>query len=219
MTGTRRAAFFDLDSTVLRIDTGRSWVKFQVARGAMGRRDLAQSVYWSLLYKAAVLDIETLATRLVAGVAGQAEADMLEACAIWQAAHVLPEIAGPARAAIARHLAAGDVVALLTGATQYAAEPVAAHLGVPHVLSTRLEVADGRFTGRLAVRGFAEHKVALAEHFADAQGVDLGRSTFYTDSFHDVAMLERVGTPVAVNADPRLARHARARGWLAQQWR
>ena len=215
----RAAAFFDLDSTVLRIDTGRSWVKFQVARGAMGRRDRAQSLYWSLLYKAAVLDIETLATRLVAGLAGQAEAEMVEACAIWQAQDVLPQIAGPARAAIARHLAAGDVVALLTGATQYAAEPVAAHLGVPHVLSTRLEVGGGRFTGRLAVRGFADHKVGLAEQFAAVHDVDLGRSAFYTDSYTDLKMLERVGTPVAINPDPRLARHARARGWLAQQWR
>lgn len=215
----RCAAFFDLDSTVLRIDTGSSWVKFQVRRGEMGKRDLARSLYWSLLYKAAVLDIETLATKLVAGVAGDAEADMLAACAVWQAEDVLPNIAGPARAAIARHRERGDVLALLTGATQYAATPVAEHLGVPHVLSTQLEVQGGRFTGKLAQRGFGDHKVTLAEAFAAEHGVDLAASTFYSDSFHDLAMLERVGHPVAVNADPRLARHARRRGWPAQHWR
>ncbi|MEZ5670835.1 MAG: HAD-IB family hydrolase [Alphaproteobacteria bacterium] len=212
-----RAAFFDLDDTILRADTGTSWMKFRYRRGEIGRRELARTAYWSVLYKLAVLDIETLASRLVADIAGQPEADMLAACAAWHP-EVLALITPAARTTIAAHQAAGDVVALLTGATQYAAEPVAAHLGVPHVLSTRLEVAGGRFTGKLAARGFGAHKVALAERFAVEHGVDLARSTFYSDSYHDRPMLERVGHPVAVNADLRLGALAWRRGWPRQRW-
>ncbi|MEZ4365889.1 MAG: haloacid dehalogenase-like hydrolase [Kofleriaceae bacterium] len=60
-----RAAFFDLDDTILRADTGTSWMKFRYRRGEIGRRELARTAYWSVLYKLAVLDIETLASRLV----------------------------------------------------------------------------------------------------------------------------------------------------------
>ena len=214
-----RAAFFDLDNTVLRIDTGASYARFRYRRGELRRRELTKSVYWGLLYKAAVLDLDVLATKLVAGIAGAPEAEMRAACAEWAPRDVLPQIAGPARAAIARHQAAGDVVALLTGATQYAADPVAAHLGIAHVLSTRLEVECGHFTGRMAARGFGVHKVEQAEQFAKAHDLDLGASWFYSDSYHDRPMLERVGHPVAVNPDVRLGRLARARGWRAERWR
>ena len=48
--------------------------------------------------------------------------------------------------------------------------------------------------------------------------IDLARSAFYSDSYNDLPMLERVGTPVAVNPDQRLRRHARRAGWRIEQW-
>jgi phosphoserine phosphatase len=107
---------------------------------------------------------------------------------------------------------------MLTGSTQYAAEAVSAGVGIEHTLCSRLEVVDGRFTGRLAERCFGVHKVTLAERFAADHGIDLGRSAFYSDSYNDLPMLERVGTPVAVNPDQRLRRHARRAGWRIEQW-
>jgi HAD superfamily hydrolase (TIGR01490 family) len=123
-----------------------------------------------------------------------------------------------ARHAVDTHRAKGDVIVLATGATQYAALAVAGGLGIEHTLCSRLEVDRGRFTGRLAAMCFGPHKVTLAEGFAAAQGIDLARSTFYSDSYNDLPMLERVGTAVAVNPDVRLWRHARRRGWRVEQW-
>ena len=54
------AAFFDMDRTVLRIDTGMSWMKFLHRRGELSRLGLARAVYWSALYKVALLDMESL---------------------------------------------------------------------------------------------------------------------------------------------------------------
>jgi len=48
--------------------------------------------------------------------------------------------------------------------------------------------------------------------------IDLAHSYFYSDSYNDLPMLERVGTAVAVNPDSRLRRHARRRGWSVQSW-
>ena len=47
---------------------------------------------------------------------------------------------------------------------------------------------------------------------------DLGASWFYTDSYTDLPMLERVAHRVAVNPDPRLRRTARSRGWPVEDW-
>lgn len=213
------AALFDLDHTVLTSDTGMSWMRFQRRRGELSSLGLARAVWWSLLYKAAVLDMETLAARLCAEIAGQPEDEMIAKATVWYEADVVPMIAPAARHAIARHRAAGEVIALATGATQYAAEAVARGLGIEHTLCSRLEVEGGRFTGKLAAMCFGRHKVPLAEAFADRHDVDLARSTFYSDSYNDLPLLERVGTPVAVNPDLRLWRHARRRGWRIEQWR
>jgi putative phosphoserine phosphatase/1-acylglycerol-3-phosphate O-acyltransferase len=103
---------------------------------------------------------------------------------------------------------------ILTGATRYLAEPVAADLGIEHVLVTQLVVRDGRFTGEV-IRPvcYGAGKTYWAERFAAGREIDLGRSYFYTDSITDLPVLERVGEPRIVNPDPRLGRVAARRGW------
>lgn len=218
MTATSIGAFFDMDRTLLSIDTGTSWMRWLYGRGELSRAGLARALWWSALYKAAVLDLEALATRLVADLAGQAEADMIARCVEWHRDCVDGTVAPAARKALARHRERGDAIVLLTGSTQYAAETVAARLGIADVLCSRLEVEGGRFTGRLAARCFGAHKVTLAEQFAAARGIDLRRSWFYSDSYNDLPMLSRVGNAVVVNPDGRLRRHARRARWPVEAW-
>jgi len=52
------AALFDMDNTLLRVDTGMSWTKFLYRRGELPRSMLAKAMYWATLYKLAVLDME-----------------------------------------------------------------------------------------------------------------------------------------------------------------
>ena len=214
----RAAAFFDLDHTVLRKDTGMSWMRFLRRRGELSAAELARATWWALLYKAAVLDMEALATRLALDLDGQSEAEMAEKARIWHATDVAPMIRPAARHAIKVHRAAGDVLAIATGATQYSAEEVARGLGIEPTLCSRLEIEGGTFTGRLATMCFGHHKVAAVTAFAAEHDIDLARSTFYSDSYNDLPLLEHVGTAVAVNPDVRLWRHARRRGWRIEQW-
>lgn len=213
-----RAAFFDMDHTVLTIDTGMSWMRFLRRRGELPLVEMARAVYWSLLYKAAILDLESLATRLVRDLAGEAEADMRAKTELWFRTDVGPRVAARAARSIERHRRAGDMVVLLTGSTQFAAEELGRNLGMDHTLSTRIEVRDGRFTGRLERLCFGRHKVTIAEAFAAEHGIDLGTSVFYSDSYNDKPMLERVGEAVAVNPDARLYGHALRRGWRIERW-
>jgi len=216
--GRVRAAFFDMDNTLLRVETGMSWVKFLYKRGELPPGMVVKAIYWQALYKLAVLDMETVFTKLVLGLRGDSEAEMIAKCDIWYREHVAPEVAPAARVAIEHHRRAGHLIVLATGSTQYAARPVARGVGIDHVLSSELEVLQGVFTGRPAAFCFGHHKVALAERWAARHGVDLAASYFYSDSYNDLPLLERVGTAVAVNADARLRRHARRRGWAAPRW-
>lgn len=215
---TAAAAFFDMDKTLLCVETGMSWVRFLHGRGELPPQMLAKAVYWSALYRLAVLDMEAVFTRLVEDLRGDPEADMIAKCEIWYRRDIEPEIAPAARVAVEHHRRAGHLVVLATGSTQYAAGPVARGVGIEHVLSSVLEVEGGAFTGRARALCFGHHKVRLAEDWARAHGVDLARSYFYSDSYNDRPMLERVGTAVAVNPDARLLRLARRRGWAIRRW-
>jgi len=206
-----------MDRTVLRIDSGMSWMKFMYRRGELSRRGLVRATWWSMQYKLALLDIETLAQRLVADLAGDPEEEMLAKCEVWYRAYVEHEVAPEAVRAIERHRAAGERVVLLTASTQYVAEVVARSLGMD-TLCSRLEVADGEFTGRIEQLCYGPNKVSIAERFAAEEGLDLDASSFYSDSFTDLPMLERVGTPVVVNPDARLGVVARRRNWPVERW-
>jgi HAD superfamily hydrolase (TIGR01490 family) len=212
------AAFFDMDRTLLRIDTGTSWTRFLYRRGELPLSMVARVLYWTSLYKLAVLDMEAVVTRLVADLAGDPEHEMIAKCELWYREHIAPEIAPAARVAVDYHRQAGHAIVLATGSTVYAARPVARGIGIDHVLATELEVERGAFTGRASTLCFGRHKVVLAERWADTHGVDLERSFFYSDSYNDLPMLSRVGKAIAVNPDTRLARHARRHGWPIQHW-
>ena len=213
-----RAAFFDMDNTLLSVDSGMSYTRFRYRRGELTPSMVARALYWSTLYKLAVLDMESVFTRLCLHLRGDSEAEMIATCDIWYREDVEPAIAPAARVAVEHHRQAGHLVVLATGSTAYAARPVARGVGIEHVLSSELEVEAGAFTGRASALCFGTHKVALAERWAARHAVDLRNSYFYSDSFNDLPMLERVGTAIAVNPDPRLRRLARRRGWAIQQW-
>jgi HAD superfamily hydrolase (TIGR01490 family) len=212
------AAFFDMDNTLLTVDTGLSWTRFLYKRGELPTAMVAKALYWSTLYKLAVLDMESVFTKLCMNLRGDSEAEMIAKCAIWYRQDVEPYIAPAARVALEYHREQGHVVVLATGSTIYAARPVAAGVGIEHVLSSELEVEEGAFTGKPRALCFGHHKVKLAEQWATSHGIDLASSYFYSDSYNDLPMLERVGHAIAINADARLARLAKQRGWPMMRW-
>jgi HAD superfamily hydrolase (TIGR01490 family) len=213
-----KAAFFDMDNTLLRGDSGMSWTRFLYKRGELPTQMVAKALYWSTLYKLAVLDMESVFTKLCLDLRGDSEEEMIAKCDIWYRQDVAPLIAPAARVAIEAHRSAGHVIVLATGSTAYAARPVAKGVGIEHVLATELEVHGGKFTGRPRTLCFGHHKVLLAEKWAEQHGIDLATSYFYSDSYNDLPMLKRVGKAVAINPDARLRRHARKNGWSISQW-
>jgi HAD superfamily hydrolase (TIGR01490 family) len=214
------AAFFDMDLTLLAINSGREWIRFLRRRGEMSFFEMLRALGWIAQYRLAILDIDAITTKTVGDMRGDPEQEMIDKCRIFFDEIVAPSITRAGFDAIARHRRDGHAIALLSGGTQYITELVAARLEIDHVLCNRLSVTDGAFDGTYRKPVCYGHgKVHYAEAFAQERGVDLDESFFYTDSFTDLPMLERVKHRRVVNPDARLLRHARKRGWSIETWR
>lgn len=133
---------------------------------------------------------------------------------------ILPRVSSEGAAALAEHRRQGHLTILLSGSIQPLVTRLGAALGADLAVGTRLEVVDGRFTGRLAGGHIAAgQKVARVTRLAAELGIDLTNSYCYADHRSDLAMLECFGHPVPTNPDPALARAARERGWQVRQLR
>jgi HAD superfamily hydrolase (TIGR01490 family) len=217
--GERKAALFDMDRTLVRIDSATLYVRHQRRKGGATARDVARVAYWMLQYTLGVIDAQRVAQKALESFKGKREQWLWEQCEEMFSESVLTHVAQAGRDAVARHRAQGDFIAIVTGATPYATLPLARELGIEHVVATELEVAEGAFTGRvIEPMSYGAGKIVLAERLAQQHGVTLDDATFYSDSITDLPLLERVGTPVAINADARLRRIARKRGWRMETW-
>jgi HAD superfamily hydrolase (TIGR01490 family) len=212
-------AFFDIDHTVLEINSGTMWIRHLWRTDRMSTVELVRSSWWLVQYRFGMLDFDAMSARVVAQYRGREEAPLREEVERWFEAELAWAICTRAREQIEDHRAQGHVIALLTSATRYLSIPVARAVGVDHILCTEVEVDQGLFTGKLAPPAcYGAGKVTHAERFAGAHAIDLDASYFYTDSYSDLPMLERVGFPRVINPDPRLRRAAARLGWPVEQW-
>jgi HAD superfamily hydrolase (TIGR01490 family) len=215
----RRAAFFDLDGTLLRVNSAALWVQRERRLGKVSKRQLARALFYFAAYRLSFIDIEQVFREALATIRGEEEATFRDVTRSWYREEVAPRAAPGAFATVEAHRARGDLLVLVTSSSLYASEEAQVQFGLDEILCTRYELKDGRFTGA-AIRPycFGEGKVSLAEELAARLDVDLNASAFYTDSYTDVPLLARVGAPYVVNPDPRLRLEARRRRWPVLNW-
>jgi HAD superfamily hydrolase (TIGR01490 family) len=210
-----KLALFDLDHTLLDGDSDALWGRFLVGEGAVDPEEYRrEGTRYMAEYRAGRLDIhEFLAFGLKPlrdNTPERLEGWRTRFLGEW----VRPRIPEAARALLARHREAGHVLAIITASNSFITAPVAAELGVPHLIATEPERDGARFTGRVAGPPcFREGKVAKLEAWLARSGAAAQETWFYSDSHNDLPLLERVDHPVAVNPDEVLARVANERGW------
>jgi HAD superfamily hydrolase (TIGR01490 family) len=216
---SRVGAFFDLDRTLVACNTGRLFLRDLRRRGEISMGRGLRAMGWLAKYHFSLIDVDAMAHKILQGVRGWSEQEFEERCRRLVEDDILPLLLPAALRKIEQHRKDGHLLAILSTAPSYVAGPIAKILGMDEVVSTRLEVEDGQLTGRvIAPACFGAGKVHWAEALGRARNVDLDRSWFYTDSYSDLPMLERVGHQVVVNPDPRLRRAARQRGWTVESW-
>lgn len=213
-------ALFDMDRTLLDINTATLYVRWRRRRGLSTNLDILRVAFWMLKYKFGILDAPRVAEKVMQRFRGDREDELQFDCSQWYRTEVRSHILARGRATIEKHRAAGAILALVTSATRYAAVPLANELGIAHVVCTELEVdAEGRFTGRITnPMCFGEGKVHRATNWARSLGLNISEAYFYTDSITDAPLLGIVAHPIAVNPDPRLRRLAMANTWAIEDW-
>lgn len=213
-----KVTLFDLDHTLLAGDSDYEWGQFLVDHGVLAREEYeAQNARFFEQYKAGTLDIHEYLGFALRPLAAHTAEELARWHAQFMRERILPMIGTPARELVARHLAAGELCAVVTATNSFVTAPIAREFGVPHLIATEPEAVDGRFTGKVAgLPCFREGKIARVQAWLGGFGQrleTLAESRFYSDSHNDLPLLERVRQPVAVDPDAALAAEAARRGW------
>ncbi|MGF6769377.1 HAD superfamily hydrolase (TIGR01490 family) [Paraburkholderia sp. GAS199] len=219
---SRNLALFDLDHTLLPLDSDQAWAHFIADLGIEGAARHAEEIdgYYRQ-YVAGTLDMSAYLNYTLAPLARHSR-EQLDA---WHS-QFMRDIIAPATLPAAldlvrRHHEAGDLCCIVTATNEFITQPIGKALGFEHLLGIQLgtEGGDplGRFTGAaLGVPTFREGKVTRTESWLASLGHalhDFPQSYFYSDSINDVPLMERVTHPVATNPDARLRAIATDRGW------
>ncbi|MCZ4315386.1 HAD family phosphatase [Comamonadaceae bacterium G21597-S1] len=220
--GAQRVTLFDLDHTLLPIDSDHAWGVFTTTIGWTDAQQFAQrNEEFFAQYQAGTLDIHDYVRFATEAVRRHGPEASRKAHAQFMEQVVRPAIRDEALALVRLHQQQGDQVAIITATNAFVTRPIAEALGVSELIAVELEVDDapggtGWITGAIAgVPSAREGKVLRFEQWLHARGLDWAdvAVTFYSDSTNDLPLLERAHEPVATNPDPRLRAIAQARGW------
>ena len=212
-------ALFDLDHTLLPLDSDYEWGQFLTRVGAVDPSEFARkNAVFFAQYQAGTLNpLEYLEFAL--GTLAKFPRQQLDE---WHAQFmhevIRPAILPPALDLLRRHQDADDLVAIITATNRFVTEPIARELGVAHLLAPEPELTQEReITGMLLGNPtYGEGKVVRTREWLAERGRTLesfGQSHFYSDSSNDIPLLSAVTHPVATNPNPKLEAHALAQGW------
>ncbi len=208
-------AFFDLDGTLVVGQTQQLLVSFLRRRGLVGWRYLLGVGIWFAVYKLGLINVTDAARAKGAELIAGHWVDEIDRLMDEFAKEALQSRLHPgAMAALNEHLLAGDTVVVLSAAIDPLVRSLGRMVGAEACEGTRLEVAEGQYTGRIEGRHlYGPEKARFARRYLEERGVDPARCAAYADHETDIDLLRLVGRPVAVNPRPGLLSTATAEGW------
>ena len=215
----RGLALFDLDDTLLPLDSDHAWGEFMVREGWVDAAQFkrANDVFYAD-YRAGRLDIHAYIAFTTQPIRTRDATTLADAQRRFMAEVIRPNLRPAAFELVATHRDLGDTMALVTATNDFVTAPIAAALGIDTLIAVRLERGPGAtITGRIdGTPSYREGKVTRVGEWLATLGLtwsDFERVSVYTDSLNDLALLERATDPVATNPTPALEAIAKARGW------
>ena len=210
---------FDLDETLLPIDSDHAWGEFVIRLGWVDEVEFRRrnDVFYAQ-YKAGQLDIHAYIAFATAPLRERDAATLAGAHARFMREVIAPRITPAALELVRGHQRNGDLVGLVTATNDFITAPIAAAFGIAHLIAVRLErSAGGTITGAIAgTPSYREGKVARVDEWLQGLGRawrDFDTVFVYSDSLNDLPLLERAHHPVATNPSPALEALARERHW------
>ena len=208
-------AIFDLDNTLLSIDSDHAWGEFLLEQGAVDPVAYREANdRFKADYDAGCLDMMAFLEVALKPLADNS----MEQLAAWHQQFMIskiePNILPRAEDLIARHRSRGDTLLIITATNRFITAPIAARLGIRELIAVEPEIMHGRYTGKVSgTPSFQQGKVTRLNEWLEDRDDTLDGAWFYSDSHNDLPLLELVEHPVAVDPDMKLREVAEQRSW------
>ena len=213
-------AFFDLDHTILDESSGTLFVKYSYAVKKMKLRELLLGIVVTLLHRLGLYDTYSIVKKWAMKYKGHPESEMIEFSNRWFDEIVIDHIRREAIDEIEFHKKNGGLTVLLSAASPYVCNPLSKFLSIDDVICSRLEVAEGLFTGEFSGEYcYGVEKRKRAVDYCEKNCYKLKDAYYYGDSCADIPVLEIVGNPVCITPDRKLRKHALRMNWDMRSWK
>lgn len=219
MSSAVNLCLFDLDDTLLPMDSDHAWGEFVTRLGWVDAAEFARrNDAFYAQYKAGELNIHEYITFATAPLRTHTVEEAAAAHRRFMTEVIAPNLRPVALELVREHQARGDLVALVTATNDFITAPIARAFGIADLLAVRLaRGAGGTITGCIeGTPSYREGKVTRVQEWLAERGrrwTDFERISVYSDSVNDLPLLERATDPVATNPTPALQSVAEARGW------
>jgi len=214
-----RLALFDLDHTLLPLDSDYQWADFLARTGRAGDPQQARARNNELMdrYNRGELSAEEAAEFMLGLLAAHPPYDLAHWHEDFMQEVIRPQLTRQAISLVGDHLSAGDLCAIVTATNSFVTGPIARAFGVQHLIATDPQFVAGRYTGKIhGTPSFREGKVKRVNDWLASMGLSLSDFTethFYSDSINDLPLLEVVTHPIVTNPSPSLREIAQKRQW------
>ena len=212
-------AFFDLDKTIISINSGPVLVRQAYKKGVMSTGNLLNAVFQSSLYKFNLRDTNLIISKMgtwLKGLSGDVIEKLSEEVVDkYLLIAIRPEI----NTEISFHKSENAQTVILSSAIASICEPIGKYLSVDDIICTTMEVANGVLTGNPVGKFcFEDEKRLRLISYCEKNHYALSDAWYYADSVSDLPVLEAVGNPVCVSPDKKLKRIAHEKDWKIYNW-
>jgi HAD superfamily hydrolase (TIGR01490 family) len=211
-------ALFDLDHTLLPLDSDYEWGEFTIGLGWCDATEFKRrNAEYFAHYRAGTLDIHDYVRFATQAIREQGPLKAQAAHAQFMREVIEPALQPQALDLVRQHREAGHQVVIVTATNDFVTGPIAQRFGVQELIAVQLaRDPSGSVTGEIAgTPSVREGKVVRMNEWLAARSLSWAdvETTFYSDSMNDVALLEKVTHPVATNPDAKLRALAQSRQW------
>lgn len=213
------AAVFDVDRTLVPVTTTeRIFIRYLLRKGVLGPRAVARTIFFIGRQFPSTSPFETI-RRQRAYLHGQPYEKMKRLAERCFRSDIQPRLSKAGLEALQQHKKQGHAVILLSGSLDFLLEPLKRYVEADHLIAARMEVFEGKLTGRIVGDyPYGDYKAALMEHFAQEHGLDFSRSFAYADHHTDHTVLRLFGNPVVVNPKAKMQEISRREGWNVREF-
>lgn len=212
-------AFFDLDGTLLKVNSGKILIRRGHQAGLINTQNLIHAIYLSILYKFELKETTQIVTQMpkwLAGISEQKISDFIEKIFKNELVDLIrPEMYEE----IKKHKEKNARLVILSAALPYICKSLARYLQFDDIICSELEVVDGIFTGnpkgRLCLN---DEKPIKLNDYCTLHNCSIKNVYYFGDSIEDLPVLNIVGYPVCINPDKKLAKTAIRKGWTIHNW-